>query len=162
MTLSPLFEFQVSPLELVIRGTAIYWLLFVIFRFLLRRDIGAVGVADVLMVVLIADASQNAMSGGYTSLAEGAVLVATLVAWNYTLDWAAFRFRFLQRVLEPPPLLLVRQGRVQMRNLRVEHLTVDDLRGMLREKGIDTLDTVKVAYLESDGAFSVVRNDGAA
>jgi len=62
--LAGLFAFDVSPLELVLRGTLVYWLLFLIFRFIMRRDVGAVGIADILLLVIIADASQNAMAGG--------------------------------------------------------------------------------------------------
>ena len=56
MDLASLFSFHVSPLELVVRGSLIYWFLFLLFRFVLRRDVGSVGIADVLLVVLIADA----------------------------------------------------------------------------------------------------------
>jgi uncharacterized membrane protein YcaP (DUF421 family) len=91
MDWSALVELNVSPWELMLRGSAMYWFLFLVFRFLLRRDVGSIGVADVLLVVLVADASQNAMTGGYTSVAEGVILVSTLVAWNYALDWLSFR-----------------------------------------------------------------------
>jgi len=57
MNLSDLFAFHVSPVELIVRGTLMYWFLFLIFRFVLRRDAGAVGIADMLLVVLVADAS---------------------------------------------------------------------------------------------------------
>ena len=78
-------DFKVPAWELILRGSALYWLLFLIFRVVLRRDVGAVGIADVLFVVLVADASQNAMTGGYTSVAEGAVLVAMLIRWSLPL-----------------------------------------------------------------------------
>jgi hypothetical protein len=54
-----------------------YWPLFLLFRFFLRRDVGALGIADVLLLVLIAGASQNAMSGGYESIADGCLLALT-------------------------------------------------------------------------------------
>ena len=124
-----LVDFKVPAWELILRGSAIYWFLFLIFRLVLRRDVGAVGVADVLLVVLVADASQNAMTGGYTSVAEGAVLVATLIGWNLLLDWMAYRFPWAYRLVEPPPLLLIRGGRVQHKNLRSEMITLAELRG---------------------------------
>src|SRR6476660_9469187 len=106
-----LVDFKVPAWELILRGSAMYWFLFLIFRVVLRRDVGAVGIADVLFVVLVADASQNAMTGGYTSMAEGAVLVATLIGWNLLLDWTAYRFPWAYRMVEPRPLLLIRRGR---------------------------------------------------
>ena len=87
MDWSSLFALNVSPWELIIRGSVMYWFLFLVFRFLLRRDVGSIGVADVLLVVLIADASQNAMTADYTTVTEGLVLVSTLIGWNYLLDW---------------------------------------------------------------------------
>ena len=67
-----LFQIHVPVFELVLRGTLVYWLLFCIFRFVLRRDVGAVGIADILLLVVIADAAQNAMAGGYQTVTEGA------------------------------------------------------------------------------------------
>jgi uncharacterized membrane protein YcaP (DUF421 family) len=159
MDWSSLIEFNVSPLELFVRGTSLYWFLFLIFRLVLRRDVGGIGVADVLLVVLIADASQNAMTGGYTSVAEGCVLVATLVGWNYLLDWLAFHFRWVERLVEPKPLPLVRRGRILHRNLRAEFITVDELRSQLRQKGVASEAEVRVAYMEGDGELSVLKLD---
>ncbi len=152
-----LFTFSVSPLELIVRGTVMYWFLFAIFRFVLRRDIGAIGIADVLVLVVIADASQNAMAGEYTTVADGMVLVSTLVGWNYATDWAAFRFDRLRKMLEPPPLLLIRRGRIVHRNLRQEFLGVPELMSELRKQGIDDLREVRKAFMEGDGHISVLR-----
>jgi len=133
-----LFSFSVAPLELVVRGSAIYWFLFAIFRVVLRRDVGAIGVADILLLVLVADAAQNAMAGEYRSISDGIVLVSTIIGWNVVLDWLAFRFPAARRVIEPPALPLVRDGRILPRNLRHEFITVEDLRAKLREQGVET------------------------
>lgn len=152
-----LFRFTVPPWELVLRGTLTFWFLFAIFRFVMHRDVGSVGIADVLVLVLIADASQNAMAGGYESVSDGMVLVATIVGWNYALDWGAYRFAWLRRMAEPPPLLLVRAGHVVRANLRKEMMTFDDLMSKLREHGVDEVAQVKKAYMEGDGTVTVVR-----
>lgn len=158
--LHTLFHFGVNPLELMLRGTAVYWFLFVLFRFVLRRDAGSLGIADILLLVLIADASQNAMAGGYETVPDGFVLVATLIGWNWLLDWASFRFNAVRRFAEPPPLVLVRRGRILARNLRREFVTVPELMASLREHGIEKLADVKMARMEADGAISVIRRDG--
>ena len=142
----------------MLRGTLVYWLLFLIFRFLLRRDVGAVGIADILLLVIVADAAQNAMSGGYTTFAEGAVLVLTIIAWNWLLDIVAFRFPPMRRFVSPARLTLIRHGVPQRRNMRREFITMDELNEKLREQGIEKLVEVKVAYLEGDGQISVIRN----
>jgi uncharacterized membrane protein YcaP (DUF421 family) len=153
-----LFEVHVPVAELVLRGTLVYWLLFLIFRFVLRRDVGAVGIADILLLVIVADAAQNAMSGGYDTFTEGAILVLTIVAWNWLLDFLSFRFAIVRRFASPDRMTLVQRGVPQRRNLRREFITMDELHEKLREQGIEKLSDVKVAYLEGDGQISVIRN----
>ena len=157
MDWSALIELNVSPWELIFRGSVMYWFLFLVFRFLLRRDVGSIGVADVLLIVLVADAAQNAMTGGYTSVAEGVILVGTLVCWNYLLDWLAFRVRAIQRFVEPPPLKLIQSGRIHRKHLRAEMITIDELWSHLREAGVESIEEVKAAFLESDGKLSVIK-----
>lgn len=151
-----LFGLTLAPLELVVRGTAVYWFLFAIFRVVLRRNIGAVGIADVLLVVLIADAAQNAMAGEYRSITDGVILVTTIVAWNVAIDWLAYRMPGLGARLEAPKLPLVRDGKILHRNLRQEWITEEELRSKLRQQGVATLSEVRAAYMESDGAVSVI------
>jgi len=155
-----LFEVHVPVHELVLRGTLVYWLLFLIFRFLLRRDVGAVGIADILLLVIVADAAQNAMSGGYDTFAEGAILVLTIVCWNWALDVLSYRFRAMRRFTTPARLVLIKQGVLQRRNLRREYITLEELNEKLREQGIEKVAEVKAAYLEGDGQISVIRNAG--
>src|SRR3989344_231194 len=157
MLMQALFGVTTSPIEIVIRGTAVYWFLFLIFRFVLRRDIGSVTIADVLVLILIADASQNAMAGEYRTLSEGALLISTIVAWNYALDWASFRWPWLSRLISPPPMLLVRHGRVLQRNLQQELITTDELLSKLRSQGVEDVSKVRKAYMEPDGSISVLK-----
>ena len=157
-----LFRFEMNPLELVLRGTLMYWFIYLLFRFVLRRDVGSIAIADILLLVLIADASQNAMAGSYTTVSEGCVLVATIAGWNYALDWASYHVEWVRRLAEAPPLPLIRHGRVLRANLRHEMLTLDDLHAKLREQGVEDVRQVKAAFMESDGMISVVRHDGRA
>ena len=155
-----LFELSLNPLELIARGTAMYWFLFLLFRFVLRRDVGSIAIADVLLLVLLADASQNAMSGGYETISDGIVLVLTIAGWNWLFDWLAFRSAWVRRVLEPKPLTLVSAGKPNRRNLRKEMISNDELMAALREQGVERVEDVKLATMESDGIISVVKNGG--
>ena len=153
-----LFEIHVPVAELMLRGTLVYWLLFLIFRFVLRRDVGAVGIADILLLVIVADAAQNAMSGGYDTFSEGAILVLTIVGWNWLLDFLSYKFDVVRRFATPSRLTLIQRGVPQRRNMRREYITMEELNEKLREQGIDRMADVKAAYLEGDGQISVIRN----
>jgi len=144
--------------EMFLRGTIIYLFLFFLLR-LLRREAGAIGISDLLLVVLIADAAQNAMSKDYKSVTDGVILVGSIAFWDYFLNWLSYRFPALRRLLRPPPLPLVKDGRIQWRNMRQEMITEDELMGQLRERGIERIDEVKKCYLEGDGRISVITRD---
>lgn len=154
---SELFAFSVNPVEIFVRGTVIYWFIFFLFRFLLRRDIGSIAITDVMLLVLIADAASNGMSGGYESITDGCILVATLAGWNYVLNWISFHFAGLRRLIQPPPLAVIRNGKMQRKAMRQELITVEELQSKLREQGIENLDEIKIAHLEEDGEISVLR-----
>jgi uncharacterized membrane protein YcaP (DUF421 family) len=160
MDFDQIFGFSVNPLELVLRGTLIYFGLVLLFRFLLRRDLGELGVADVLFVALLADAAQNGMAGDYRTVSDGAVLLATLGGWNALLNFATFRWPLARRLFEAPTIELVRDGRIIRRNLRREWMTVEELMGKLREQNVADLGEVKLAVLEADGELSVLTKEG--
>ena len=143
--------------EIMLRGTLMYLILFAILRFMGRRQAGHFGPADLLVIVLIADAAQNALGAEYRSITEGALLVLTIVAWDYVLDWLAWRFPALRPILKSPPLKLIENGRILRQNLRAEMLGHDELLSQLREEGIEDVKQVKVARLEGDGRLSVIK-----
>lgn len=151
-----LFGLSVSPWELVIRGTAIYWFLLIVFR-LIPRPTGSVGIADILLLVLIADAAQNAMAGEYKSITDGIILISTIIAWNVFIDWLSFVSPAMRALLEPKELILVRNGRILHRNMRRELISEPELMSKLREEGVDDVKDVKAAYVERDGHISVIR-----
>ena len=148
-----------SVLAIVIRGTLMYLAMFVLLR-IFRRSPGSLGVADLLVIVVIADAAQNGMTGEAKSVTEALVLIGTIIFWNYTIDWLAFRWKWLEEILEPQPLALVKNGRMLRKNMASEMITRDELLGRLREQGIEDISTVKECRLESNGEFSVIRRDG--
>ena len=156
--LAKLFEFTVPVWELVIRGSAMYWFLFLAFRFVMRRDMGSVGIADILLLVIVADAAQNAMAGGYESVSDGMLLIGVLLGWNFALDFLAYRFAPIGRFMEPPSLPLVKNGRMIRRNMRAQFITEKELLTKLRENGVESLGAVKAMFLESDGEVSVIKH----
>ena len=157
MNLNELFGIHMPVAEIVIRGTCIFWALFLLFRLVLRRDVGSVGIADILLLVIIADAAQNGMAGDYKSITEGVLLIATIAGWNFLLDWLSFRFRAFDRIIKPRVLPLVRHGRLIKANLDHEFLTTTDLMSKLREHGVSKLEEVQHVYMETDGKISVIK-----
>ncbi len=145
-------------LEIILRGSIMYIALFAMLRIVLKRQTGTLGMTDLLLITLLADASQNAMAGEYKSIPDGIVLVATIIFWNYLFDWLSVKSEWFNRLIEPPPLPLIRNGRLLRRNMRSELITEADLIMELRQQGLDDVSKVKEAFIESDGRISVIEN----
>lgn len=149
---------SIPLLEIVLRGTVIYLFLFFMLR-VSRREMGGMGISDLLVVVLVADASQNAMASEYKSITEGLVLVATIAFWDFFLDWIGYRFACAERFLRPAPILLIKNGRLLRQNMKRELIWVEELMAKLREHGISErgLAEISQCYLEGDGRISVIK-----
>ncbi len=145
-----------SILEMIIRGTATYLALFLLLRVVLKRETGGTSITDVLVIVLLADAAQNAMAGEYTSITEGLTLVGTIVFWSAFLDWLSFKSKFFANIIKPGKLLLVRDGELVLRNMRKELITHEELMSEIRQNNCASIKEVKAAYMEPDGRISVI------
>jgi uncharacterized membrane protein YcaP (DUF421 family) len=157
MNWNELFGLSVPPLELVVRGTVMYLFLFAVFRVVIKRRIGAVGMADLLVLVIVADAAQNGMAGEYRSITDGMILLGTIIAWDALLDFLTYRFRSVERLLLPPPLLLIDRGRILWRNLRKEFVSELELQAKLREHGVRHPSEVDKAYMEPNGEVTILK-----
>lgn len=151
-----MFYPSVSIFDIMIRGSLIYLGLFFLLRVVLKREAGSVGMTDLLVVVLLADASQNAMANNYISVTDGLLLVAVIIGWSHLLNFIGYHFPGFQRFISPPPLLLIKNGNLLYRNLRKELLTPGELMSQIREQGIEDIRDVEEAFMESNGKISVL------
>ncbi len=151
-----LFALDTPLLEIFLRGSLIYLGIFLLLRVVLRREGGTISTTDLLVVVLIADAAQNGMTGDYTSVPDGLLLVVTILFWSYALEWLAYRIPWMDHLVHPPALPLITEGKLDRRNLRKELITIEELMSSLRENGVDSVEEVRSARMEGDGQISVV------
>jgi uncharacterized membrane protein YcaP (DUF421 family) len=157
-TIQSVFKLTLPLLELFVRGSVMFWFLVLVFRVILRRDVGSMGITDFLFVVLLGDAAQNGMIGDGTSATDCVVLISTLVFWNVLIDWATWRFPAVEKLFAAQRLCLVKNGRRNRRNMRREFISDEELMSKVREQGLEDLARVKLMYLESDGEISLIRD----
>lgn len=150
------FITELPVIEIVVRSTVLYFVVFLIMRGTLRRTAGQLSMLDFIFVLLVANGAADAMTGGATSIMSGVIIVLTVVAWNYILNSLSYRIPMLERLVSPPPLRVVEKGKMLRRNMRQEFLTEQELMAQLREEGIEDLAKVKAAHIEGDGNISVI------
>lgn len=150
-----LFKIETAILELVIRGSVMYLGILLLFRVLPRRTGGEMAMMDLIFVLLIAEAATHSL-GGYSSITEGFIVIGTMMAWNYLFNYLSYHSSFVEKLVSPPPLQIIKNGKLLKRNMRREYLTEEELTDHLRLEGIDDVGEVKAAYVEGDGKISVI------
>lgn len=152
--------FDIPPLELVGRSIAVFVVLLLALRVFGKREIGQFTLFDLVMVLLVANAVQPAMTGPDTSLGGGVLIILTLVVTNRALAEGRRRIPLLRVVLESPATTIARDGGWLTDAVNREGLDAPDLEAALREHGIASVDEVALAVLEPDGSISVVPRQG--
>jgi uncharacterized membrane protein YcaP (DUF421 family) len=145
-----------SALEIVVRTIAVYLAILIGLRLSGKREIGQMTVFDLVVLLLIANAVQNAMVGPDNSLVGGILAAVVLLVINALVARLRLRWPRLRRWVEGTPTLLVLHGEVIPQHMRQEGIDEDSLQTALREHGIAEISGVEMAVLEIDGSISVV------
>jgi uncharacterized membrane protein YcaP (DUF421 family) len=145
--------------QIVLRTVAVYFVVLVGLRLFGKRQLGQMSVGDLVMILLIANAVQNAMVGPDTSLEGGLVAAVTLLVLNLVVVRSLTRSALWARVFEGEPTLLVKDGTYLDRSIRREGLAREEVDMAVREHGFASVSDVRIAYLEPDGTISVIPID---
>lgn len=141
--------------ELILRGSLVYLVLFALFRLSGKRQAGQMTPFDLLLLLIISNAVQNAMVGSDTSLPGGLLVAVVLIAWNQLFGWITSRSRRIEALLDGRPEVLIHNGSVYADVLARNRLSLEELRSTLRRQGCFDLNEVEFAVLETNGAISV-------
>lgn len=139
-----------------LRTAIVYAFLVIALRLAGKREVGQLSILDLIVLLLIADALQNAMVGDNITLVGGLVAGGTLVALDWILNRTTARSPRIRRVLQGEPRMLVRDGVVLEHALEEEGLTRDELDAVVRSHGLISVGQVALAILETNGAISVI------
>ncbi|HSJ02112.1 MAG TPA: YetF domain-containing protein [Verrucomicrobium sp.] len=143
--------------EFVIRGIAVYVVVLVMLRATGKRQVGQLSPFDLVLLLLLSNAVQNAMNGGDNSLTGGFILAGTLVGLNYLLSVATYKSRKLETLIEGKPQVLIHKGQVDQIIMEAAKLTRHELELALRRHGCTSPAEVRLAVLENNGEISVVQ-----
>lgn len=147
-------------LELVVRATVVFLVLTVLFRIAGQREAGGLGLTDLLVVVLVAEAAGPVMLGDADTVADGIVVVATILGWSVALDAMAYRWPVFARITKAQARVLISDGQLNRHVMRREFMTYDEVLTQLRLHGISDIGAVHRVYLEPNGMVSVIPADG--
>lgn len=146
--------------DIVLRTTIVYLFLIAILRLTGKREVGEMSILDLVLILIIANGVQNAMVGQNTTLWAGLVAVLTLLGLDFGLKALTARSTRFRRAVEGEPRLLVRDGQILQKALRQEGVSQDELRAAVRSHGVERVEDVRLAVLETDGTISVIAKSG--
>lgn len=145
-------------MELILRAALIYFFLFIIMRIQGRRVLGGFALSDLLVVLLLAVAVREGITGGFRTVGDASISSATILFCDRVIDRLAFSFPLWRRLLRQPPTLLIRDGEILIENARRQLVTRSEIDEKLRKKGIGSVQEVREARLEPDGSLSVLES----
>ena len=144
-------------MESVIRATAIYGILLVVFRLTGNRSLGQITTFDFILLLIISEAIQNGMVGNDYSVTNAFVLILTLLMLDTGLSLVKSRLPVVERWLEGMPVVIVERGRPRLDRMRAAHVDVGDVLAAARKlHGLERLGQIKYAVLERSGDISIV------
>ena len=151
-----MWQLAVPWWELVVRAVVIYVALLAMLRIFGKREVGQFTLFDLVLILLVANAVQPAMTGQDSSLLGGVIIIVTLIGADRVIALARARVPFLHRLLESSPTVIARDGEWLPQAMDREDVTIEDAEMALREHGIASVGDVQIAVLEADGSISVV------
>jgi len=157
-----MFSLDVNGWSIVARTVIVYVALLVGLRLAGKRELGQMTPFDLVVILLVANAVQNAMVGPDTSLTGGLIAAGVLIVGNYGVAEARERLPWLRRAVEGMPTLLINDGEFVSQHLRREGLDEDEVLMAIREHGVADVKDVRMAVLETDGSISIVPVDAKA
>jgi len=152
-----MFSPEASIPLLILRAVVVYAFLMVGLRLAGRRETGQMTSFDLVLLLILSNAVQNSINAGDNSLGGGLVSALTLLLLNTFVGWAAYRWRWFERLVEGRPVRIITDGKVHLKALARERITIEQLRSALRKQGIDGITVCKRAVLEPNGTLSAVR-----
>ena len=149
-----------SPLfDIAFRTGFVYLALLLGLRLTGKRQVGQMTPFDFLLLLLLANAVQNAMTGPDTSLMGGAAAALVLLTLNFLLAEVSGLNRRFRKLIQGSPTLLVHNGTCIATHMAKEHISMDELNRALREHGVACVDDAALVVLEVDGSMSVLKYD---
>jgi uncharacterized membrane protein YcaP (DUF421 family) len=141
-------------MEIVIRATVIFWVLWVLLRATGKRELAEITPFELITLLVLGDIVQQGVTGEDMSVTGAGLAAGTIVLWTLVLAYASFRSPHIKNALESPPSIVVRDGRIVPEMLRIQRLVVGDVMEAARSQGIADLSSVRFGILEPDGRFS--------
>jgi len=148
--------------ELILRGVIVYVFLIVLLRITGKRQVGQLAPFDLVLLLVLSNAVQNAMNGGDNSLVGGLISATTLVVLNYGVGFLTYRSKRLEMLVEGRPEVLIHNGKLFEEVMARGKLTHHEINAALRQAGCSCIEEVHSAILENNGSISVTPRAGRA
>jgi uncharacterized membrane protein YcaP (DUF421 family) len=155
-----IFDMTTPWYEILLRTFVVYMTVLVLLRLAGKRELGQMTPFDLVVILVIANAVQNAMTGGDNSLTGGILAASMLTVVNIGVGRWGSRVPFFRRLVASQPRLLLRDGKPIKEALDEERIDVEELEMAAREHGIASLADVTAAVLEEDGSISIIPKEG--
>ena len=151
--------FNNAYVQIIFSSVVVYWFIVIAFRVMGKKELSQLSVVDLVFILLISNAVQNAMVGSNTTLAGGLVAAGSLFLMNSIFKGFLYRFPQFNKIVQGTALMLIYDGKLDIQNMEKAKISVDEIMEVLREHGVMKVEEVDLAVLEVDGNISVLSNE---
>jgi uncharacterized membrane protein YcaP (DUF421 family) len=150
---------QNNYIRIIFSSVCVYFFIILAIRLFGKKELAQLSVYDLVFILLISNAVQNAMVGPDSTLTGGLVAAGSLFVVNYILKQLQLRFPKFGKVIQGDAMMLVYQGKILSSHMKNAGITEDELMEVIREHGVASVSDVDLAVLEVDGNISVLSTD---
>jgi uncharacterized membrane protein YcaP (DUF421 family) len=143
-------------MDLALRATVVFFFVFIVTRFVGKRELSSLEPFDIILLVVIGDLVQQGVTQSDYSVTGVVIVVSTIALLTVAMSFANFRFSFLKGPLEGEPVVLVEDGRVIERSMRRERIKVEELEAEGRQQQVESIAGMRWAVLETNGRISII------
>ncbi|KHJ55060.1 membrane protein [Aureimonas altamirensis] len=149
-------------MDIVLRATAMFAILFLLLRLLGKRELGQMTPFEFVVLVVMGDLIQQGVTHNDFSLTGATLAIVTFAFWGLVLSWVTYLFPRAEKLLDGQPRIVIRDGCLIEDNLRRDRVTRAEVESEMRQAGIAAMEDVAWGILEPQGKFSFIRRDTAA
>lgn len=146
-------------LSTIINSAIVYLFIIVGLRLLGKKELSQLSVADLVLIMLISEVVGDVMRASDDSLLSGLIGAATIIIINKAIKLWSYKSKRFNRFMEGSPVVLIRHGVLNKKEMKRNKITKEDLEQTGRENGIGNISTIALAILEVDGKISILPDD---
>lgn len=145
-------------LSIIVKTLVLYFFIVVVYRVMGKKEVGKLSIIDLIVSILIAELAAISIEEADRSILTSIIPIVVLVVIQISISFISLKSVSLRKLIDGNPIVIIKDGKLNFKDMTKLRYTIDDLIAQLREQGIKSIEEVNYAVLENNGKLSVFEN----